>query len=206
VFRKETFYVSEEKPGRLELTDPRAMRALAHPVRLSILEFLAGRPDATATECSGVVDESPQSCSYHLRQLAKWGFVQRVAGPDARETRWQAAFRGIQFRPSASPSLEFQAAASLLQARVIERDDRHLAEFLRVQHALEPEWQDAAAITSGVLHATPAELDELAGRLRELLQPLVRLDPDERPAGSRPVHVVFRAFPRTDAQSEETQK
>jgi predicted transcriptional regulator len=203
VFRKETLYVSEE-PGRLELTDPRAMRALAHPVRLALLELLAGRPDATATECSNVVDESPQSCSYHLRQLAKWGFVRQVQGPDARETRWQAAFRGIQFRLAASPSLEFQAAASLLQARMIERDDRHLAEFLGLRHALPAEWEDAAEFTSGVVRVTPAELAELAGRLRELLKPLVRLDPEERPEGAKPVHVVFRAFPRVDSQSEET--
>src|SRR5436309_138158 len=61
---------------QLELTDPKAMRALAHPLRIELLRLL--REPRTATECAEALGESPQSCSYHLRTLAKYGFVERA--------------------------------------------------------------------------------------------------------------------------------
>ena len=62
-----------------DIADARSMRALAHPLRLRLLEYLALRGPLTATQCAELVGESPASCSFHLRQLAKYGFVE--AGP-----------------------------------------------------------------------------------------------------------------------------
>ena len=60
------------------LSDPRAMRALAHPPRLDLLELLFAEGPLTASECAARVGDSPASCSYHLRQLARWGFVEET--------------------------------------------------------------------------------------------------------------------------------
>src|SRR3954469_4067860 len=70
------------------LRDPRALRALAHPARLAILERLSSDGPATATECADVTGQSPSACSYHLRALARWGLVAESEGRDRRERRW----------------------------------------------------------------------------------------------------------------------
>ena len=59
------------------------MRALAHPVRLALLEVLADEGRLTATEAGERIGESPANASFHLRQLAKYGFVEEAEGAPA---------------------------------------------------------------------------------------------------------------------------
>ena len=66
------------------------MRALAHPTRLALLDHLHAVDQATATECALVVGDSPSSCSYHLRALGKWGFVEEGEKGAGRERPWPA--------------------------------------------------------------------------------------------------------------------
>src|SRR5580704_15082466 len=75
-------------PGNpVRLTDPKMMRALAHPARIAIWTHIALRGSVTATECAEVAGLSPSACSYHLRTLAKYGFIEEdraaAAGPVA---------------------------------------------------------------------------------------------------------------------------
>src|SRR5215212_1145988 len=81
----------------LTLTDPRAMRALAHPTRLALLDHLHAVEQATATECAAAVAESPSSCSSHLRALARCGFVAEGRGCVGRGRPGLAAAAGIEF-------------------------------------------------------------------------------------------------------------
>ena len=181
----------------LELTDPRAMRALAHPVRLAILELLHLQPTANATECARHIDESPQACSYHLRALAKWGFIRHVDSDDGRETRWTLAARNLHFSSVADDSPEFQAAASLLQRQVLERDNRTVTEYLEREAELDHDWRDAAAFSSGFILVTADELRELNKQVAQLLRRygVNRSDP---PEGARRVDVMLRALPKVD--------
>ena len=79
--------------GPRQLTDPKAMRAMAHPVRLALMEEINDAGTLTATEAAERVGESPSNCSFHLRQLAKYGFVEEAraapgaSGRGARSTR-----------------------------------------------------------------------------------------------------------------------
>src|SRR6476469_10568300 len=83
--------------GDLELEDPRAMRALAHPVRLAILSHLQRTGPATATELSEHVDATPSVASWHLRHLAQFGLVRDSdVGDDGRKRYWEAAARGVR--------------------------------------------------------------------------------------------------------------
>ena len=61
------------------------MRALAHPLRIELIEQLTFRGPLTATQCAALVGESPSSCSFHLRMLAKYGFVEEAAGGTGRQ-------------------------------------------------------------------------------------------------------------------------
>ena len=75
--------------GPRELTDPLAMRAMAHPVRLALMEALNHHGALTATEAAERVGESPSNCSFHLRQLAKYGFVEEAEGGTGRQRPWR---------------------------------------------------------------------------------------------------------------------
>lgn len=178
----------------LELTDPRAMRALAHPARLAILEVLQLNGSGTATECAREVGGSPQAASYHLRALAKWGLIQPVESHDGRETRWELAARSIHFA-SGDDSPQFRTAARALGRRILERDDRVVNAYLAAEPGESREWRDASTFASASVYVTPEELHELAGKFRDLIKEYERPQVAERPEGSRRVHVVLRAVP-----------
>ncbi|HWJ42006.1 MAG TPA: helix-turn-helix domain-containing protein, partial [Solirubrobacterales bacterium] len=67
------------------LTDPRALRAMAHPTRLELIGLLRRGGPLTATRAARQIGESPASCSFHLRQLAKYGLVEEAGGGRGRE-------------------------------------------------------------------------------------------------------------------------
>ena len=87
--------MSFERPP--EVTDPKAMRALAHPVRMALLEALSEHGQLTATEAGELVGESPANTSFHLRQLAKYGFVEEAEGGTGRRRPWKRKHLGMQF-------------------------------------------------------------------------------------------------------------
>src|SRR4051812_14770407 len=60
----------------IQVTDVRALRALAHPLRNRLLGLLRLDGPATASRLARVVGESSGATSYHLRQLAAYGFVE----------------------------------------------------------------------------------------------------------------------------------
>jgi DNA-binding transcriptional ArsR family regulator len=138
------------------------MRALAHPVRLALLDHLHTVEQATATECAAVVGDSPSSCSYHLRALAKWGFVEEGAGGVGRERPWRATAARIEF---ASDGLE----AIVLRDELVARQQQRLRDALRHEHELPPRWRRAAQTSSATLELTPLELEELGERFEQLL-------------------------------------
>src|ERR1700691_4233453 len=74
----------------MQISDPKAIRALAHPLRLDLLELLTAGGPATAAHCGRILGASQASCSFHLRQLAKYGLVEDTGpGSDRRERRWR---------------------------------------------------------------------------------------------------------------------
>ena len=77
----------------MEITDPKAIRALAHAARLEVIsELYSTQVSRTATELAAQTGLTPSAMSYHLRALQKWGIVVPAAtAGDARERRWKAA-------------------------------------------------------------------------------------------------------------------
>src|SRR5438128_11256170 len=116
--------MSFKSEQQLELTDPRAIRAIAHPVRIEILRALSKEPK-TATQCAGLVGESPQSCSYHLRTLAKYGFVERAEAANGKERPWRKTSGGMTWSVHTDPE-----AARALSATFLARDFRLLQGYL----------------------------------------------------------------------------
>lgn len=89
-------------------SDPARIRALAHPLRLRLLDLLDAEGDLTATQCAARTGESVASCSFHLHTLARHGYVE-AAPPRGRERPW----RSVRERPSRyDPALPGRSAPS----------------------------------------------------------------------------------------------
>ena len=138
------------------------MRALAHPTRLALLDHLHTVDQATATECAAVVGDSPSSCSYHLRALAKWGFVDEGEGGAGRERPWRATAARIEF---GSDGLE----AAVLRDELVARQQQRIRDALRHEHELPARWRRAAQTSSAQLELRASELEELGERFEALL-------------------------------------
>jgi DNA-binding transcriptional ArsR family regulator len=172
-----------------------ALRALGHPTRLRILARLQLEGPSTATECAGEVGESASACSYHLRTLAKHGFVEETKTPDGRERRWRPRVVSIDFAAGADQDEEFQAASALARAALLELSDGNVRDYLEHERSFSAAWREAAAFLQTTIVATPAELTELTHAIQKLL---AQYAPSARdaPRGARNVNVSVRAVPK----------
>src|ERR1700686_3735301 len=80
-----------------DVNDPKTLRALTHPVRLALLEALALEGPLTATAAGELIGESPTTCSFHFRQLAKYGFVEEADAGPGRNRPWKIINVGMRF-------------------------------------------------------------------------------------------------------------
>jgi Helix-turn-helix domain len=179
------------------LTDPRALRAYAHPVRMKLVGLLRTEGPLTATRAGELLGESSGTCSFHLRQLAKYGLVEEAGGGTGREKPWRATTTSTDWDATGDGTPEGAAATGLLSSFVAEQYFEQLARWLEASPGEPEEWRQAAMLGDRILYVTPAELEELNGRVREVLdeyfERLVR--PELRPPGARQVSWLSIAFP-----------
>lgn len=195
--------MDRELPERKRIRDAELMRALAHPLRGAILNHLMARGPRTASECATAVSSSASNCSWHLRQLERYGLVERAVAEEAdgRQRPWQATQVGLDFGGlDEDPELR-SAQLALAGARL--REEQELTQrFLDAAESMPTPWRDAAALNAYALLVTPDELTDLVAAMDRLLRPYVapiRADP---PDEALPVHVGLRAFPRVEAGGE----
>jgi len=187
----------------IELTDPRALRAVAHPVRLALIGALRRQGPLTATQAGALIGESATTCSFHLRQLAKYGLVEEAGGGRGRERPWRATAWFTSWPGSASDPKQ-AAAVELLNSVVAERYFDRVLRWLERQAEEPPEWQDAAHFGDTSGYVTAAELEDLRERLDELLEPYGERarNPELRPPDARLVTFIRLAFPDDDGSKE----
>jgi DNA-binding MarR family transcriptional regulator len=183
-----------------KLTDARTLRALTHPVRIALLETLMMDGAQTATEAGERIGETPTTCSFHLRQLAKYGFVEEAGGGPGRSRPWRLTTIGMSFAPASGDSdakVASEAALHLFRERQLAR-----YEAWRAHRGSYPaEWQDAATDSEYLFYLTPSELRQLNAEVHEVLMRWFRLDggrvahPDRRPPGSAPVEALLFDYP-----------
>jgi predicted ArsR family transcriptional regulator len=184
-------------PGNpLLLTNPRMMRALAHPARMAIWQHLGLEGPATATECAVVAGLSPSACSYHLRTLAKYGFVEEDLShsADGRERPWRAKVTSFNV-PTGSGTPAVRDAARLLNTSAHAAADEIREGYRDRESEYPADWQAALGTNYDVMHVTPEELDGLRRRLADLFGEYRRLPRQERPAGARRVLVTADFLP-----------
>ncbi|MCF6475063.1 helix-turn-helix transcriptional regulator [Nonomuraea sp. MG754425] len=169
------------------LDDAAAMRAFAHPVRLALHEILLREGPATAADAARQAGISQALASYHLRQLAKYGFVEQAEARDERERPWKVTEPVQVWSEADAPDVT--AARGLLEQVIAERAMTRLLEWQQRRREEPEAWRGAGSIGNVHLYATPEELQELGNAMSALLEPLMArvFDPARRPAGSRPV-------------------
>ena len=184
------------QPKTIKLTDPRAIRAYAHPVRMQLVGLLRRQGPMTATRAAEILGESTGSTSFHLRQLAKYGLVEEAGGGIGRQKPWRA-------------TALFTNLPDVGGARRHRGVDRSA---LSADHALSPgscsttsiaqpdepkDWQAASTISDLMLYLTVDELADLTESIQaQLLKYSDRLgDRSLRPEGARRVTYLNIAYP-----------
>jgi DNA-binding transcriptional ArsR family regulator len=198
VTRREADDTRETPYGR-RISDPGALRALAHAGRYAILEKLQTDGPSTATECAEVAGLSPSACSYHLRLLAKHGFVEPddSRDRDGRERVWRAAITSWVTDPDpAADRAQQQAMDSTLTRVMLASSDAKVLDFAD-RAAAEPDWREAALMSNSTVVATVDELRAISAGLMAVMRPYFRTTrpAEEAPEGARQVHVSIRMAP-----------
>jgi DNA-binding transcriptional ArsR family regulator len=143
-----------------------AIRALAHPLRLDLLELLGVAGPTTAAQCGRVLGAPQANCSFHLRQLAKYGFVEDAGpGSDRRERRWQVTATNLRLPQSDAVTRE-------LGTVYLQRAMQEILDYAERAEDESPDWRDkGAGMAAGIALVSAAEYTELAEQWKALLKP-----------------------------------
>jgi DNA-binding transcriptional ArsR family regulator len=184
--------------SQIDVRDPRAMRALANPLRLRLLSILRRDGAHAVGELSELVDAAPGSVSYHLNTLETFGFVEQAPelARDGRERWWRAVHAMTHYSPSEMLDDPASAAAgramrqTFLQGYLTEQ----LA-YLEAEPDLPADWVAAATAGDTLAYLTAAELREFTGELHALAEKWDRTREGASP-GALPVRFIYSAFPQ----------
>ncbi|MGK5681960.1 winged helix-turn-helix domain-containing protein [Actinoplanes sp. URMC 104] len=179
------------------LTDPRTLRAYAHPLRIRLIGLLRSEGPMTATRAAALLDDNVPNCSFHLRQLAKYGFAERVPGADARERPWRATASTTSWDDD-SDDPAMRAATDQLNSVLLGVFTERAQDYLATRADEPTEWRAAAGFGDTLVHLTADELRELSDQILALTARFDAraTDPAARPAGSRPIQLIYMAVPR----------
>lgn len=164
-FRKTTFV--DMSLSRRRIASPLGLKALAHPLRVELLDLLLSEGPRTATQAAQVTGASPSNCSWHLRKLAEQGFVREVADRTGRNRPWRAVTEALPWarEDERADSAAVEGIADLRLERELQR-----YRAARSQRASEPpEWQKATGLQHARIWMTPQEAQDVTDYLAEVL-------------------------------------
>src|SRR5690348_5619476 len=150
------------------LDDPLSIRALAHPLRLELQSIVGRSGQITAADAARELGISHALASHHLRQLAKYGFVEQVEGADARERPWRLVHtsysaEGIDERAGGA------AALAVLEQVTGERAVEDLIEWHERRGEWSEGWRSHTGVGRSTLYLTEQEVIELTDAMDSLL-------------------------------------
>ena len=179
--------------GDLVLSEPRELRALADPLRLTLFDLVRRQGPATGAALAQQTDEDPASIDDHLRVLESVGLVEE-AGTDGGEVRWRAAVKGIYFEIPEAPEGQ-RAARDLSNVMLAKYAALPAAWVGEEEPKLELEWARAAGLFNARVDLTADELRGIQEALERLLEPFTTRESEELPAGVAPVRILAYFLP-----------
>lgn len=193
---------SEPQGGDSErVLDLESLKALAHPLRIQVLDTLSTYGAFTASGLAERLGESSGATSYHIRQLEKHGFVREVPERGtARERWWERTPGSITLTTRMlTQTPTGKAASDLVMQQWQQNRERLLADFVRRGFdELPEEWTDASAITTANLTLTHEQLADLTREVMAVISDYTDRHRGQTTPGTRPVQVQFNAFPVMD--------
>lgn len=192
----------------VKITDPERMKALAHPARMAVFDFLAKRraegfDGATATEIAEVAGMTPSAMSYHLRTLAKAGFIEEAPSRgDARERVWRLLLHSFSIQAEDDAPESHQVIEKTMGEAFQAQQERNFARWIEQRPHVSTELRRSSMTQQGHVRLTLEEAAEFTRRFMELEQEYVDMgvkraeeghDPED---GTQVFSVLFRFFPR----------
>ncbi|MQA24940.1 MAG: helix-turn-helix domain-containing protein [Micromonosporaceae bacterium] len=175
------------------LTDPEDLKALTHPLRQRILGRLRGHGPATSADLATEFSEDRGATSYHLRQLARHGYIevdeQRSAG---RRKYWRAIPSDLRVPEPADLDDSAKTAAAEVVRQWLENDLDQVARHWKERGA-DPAWDAAAMISTGTHRMTREELRRFTEEYVAFAKRWIR-PPEDAPPDAEPVTALFMAF------------
>jgi DNA-binding transcriptional ArsR family regulator len=183
--------------ARRRVSDAAALKALAHPVRIALLEALVTQGPMTASSAAAHLGESPSNCSWHLRKLAEHGFVREARGGNGRNRPWQAVSEALEWdtdseQDDSSEDQTGRLATDALTDMLVERELQRLRAARAARDGEPPAWREATGLVQSQLWLTSDEAAQLRGELTALLLRHAERSrqPESRPDGARLVSLV----------------
>ncbi|WP_079273174.1 ArsR/SmtB family transcription factor [Streptomyces sp. TN58] len=176
--------------------DARALRGLAHPLRMRLLAALRQDGPATASRLAERLGESSGATSYHLRQLAAHGFVEDAPEHGkGRERWWRAAHEGTRFDETLVDDGDeaTRAAADVFLRQIAATHAREVNTWLATSHTWSPQWRTGSDFSDFTLRLTAAQTDELVHKLHDVINSYRDLPAEE---GTETVRFHTHALPR----------
>lgn len=187
--------------GDLEITDSRALRALAHPTRVAILERLQRYGPSTATQLSPYVGATPSVVSWHLRHLAEFGLIKDWDGAASkRERGWQAVARGYRIVPREGDTEALDAARQLDRVHMGGAAQWVSRWWERDEAQLPVRWRAEAGLANTRVRLTLSELQAVEAAIEAVIAPYVRRPEAEIPADARAVRLQRYVLPEADEE------
>lgn len=182
--------------------DARSLRGLAHPLRMRLLAALRRGGPATASRLAQKLGESSGATSYHLRQLAAYGFVEDAPEHGkGRERWWRAVHQAVRFDEALfqDPDPTVRGAAALFLHEIATLHAQELSTFIGTAHDWPEAWHNASDVSDWTLRLTPELARELSTKMHELIESYRARAPEEDTAETEQVRVHTHLFPiRTD--------
>jgi DNA-binding transcriptional ArsR family regulator len=177
------------------ITDARTMRALAHPLRVALLEAMRRDGEITATRAAELLGESPGNMSWHLQTLAKYGYVEETGDGRGRRRPWRLASQSQTFDTSIADP-EVAAAGEALERTFAERTYDQLREWWSRRLTYPAKWRNTAFMFNSVTYLTAAELGEISDELHAIYTRYQnRAAKEERPPDALPVRLYAHGHP-----------
>jgi DNA-binding transcriptional ArsR family regulator len=156
-------------PDHDVMVDARNLRGLAHPLRLRLLGLLREGGPSTSSRLAERLGESSAATSYHLRQLADYGFIaEDKARNRGRERWWRSAHRSTYFDPTGDQSEEGRLLGAAYLRSIVGALAARMHAWLDAMQAAPPAWRNASTLSDYRATLTPDEALELIGRLEEI--------------------------------------
>jgi DNA-binding transcriptional ArsR family regulator len=185
-------------PSQLKL-EPRNLKGLAHPLRVRLLGALREEGPATASLLAVRLGESSGATSYHLRQLAAFGFiVEDARRGSGRERWWRAAHNSTQFEESL---LVLNPETALLGAEflriVAQACSARMLQWLEALPGAPEAWARSGTLSDWALRLSPDQARSLGAELQAVIARFPVFDPEEPPVpGTTFVAVQLQLLPK----------